>query len=65
MNVNMCVCVSVYQKRLNGRSSGDKIWHKCSLTIWEFNKGGVLEIDQPFGLGGHNCPKTATFSKRW
>ena len=24
------------QKLLNGRSSHDKIWHKCSLTIWQF-----------------------------
>ena len=35
--IYVSVCMSVYQKLLNGRSSDDKIWHKCSLTIWEFN----------------------------
>ena len=53
--VCMSVCVSVYKVMLNGRSSDGKIWHKCSLTIQKFNQAGVLEIDQPFGLGGPKC----------
>ena len=35
--VCMCVCMYVYKDMVNGMSSDGEIWHKCSLTIWEYN----------------------------